>query len=69
MFSQIFDIMWSDPQIKDGCLPNTLRGAGTYFGPDVTQKFLAKYKLTFVIRSHECRPEGYDVMHNGKVSA
>ncbi|KAL5292912.1 PPEF1 family protein [Megaselia abdita] len=66
-WKQIFDIMWSDPQIKDGCFPNTLRGAGTYFGPDITQKFLAKYKLTFVIRSHECRPEGYDVMHNGKV--
>lgn len=66
-FGQVFDILWSDPQHNEGCQPNGLRGAGTYFGPDVTQKFLRKYKLVFLVRSHECKHEGYEIMHNGKV--
>jgi serine/threonine-protein phosphatase with EF-hand domain len=65
---QVFDVLWSDPQPGDGCIPNTLRGAGTYFGPDVTEKFLQKYKLLYLIRSHECKPEGYEITHSSKVS-
>lgn len=64
---QVFDILWSDPQHNEGCQPNGLRGAGTYFGPDVTMAFLQKYKLVFLVRSHECKHEGYDHMHDGKV--
>lgn len=67
-FLQVFDILWSDPQHNEGCQPNGLRGAGTYFGPDVTMTFLQKYKLVFLVRSHECKHEGYDHMHDGKVS-
>jgi serine/threonine-protein phosphatase with EF-hand domain len=64
---QVFDILWSDPQPGDGCIPNSLRGAGTYFGPDVTEKFLQKYKLLYLIRSHECKPGGYELTHGSKV--
>lgn len=66
-WKQVFDIMWSDPQHLDGCEPNSLRGAGTYFGPDVTQTFLQKYKLSFLVRSHECKPDGHELTHAGKV--
>ncbi|CAD7081267.1 unnamed protein product [Hermetia illucens] len=66
-WKQVFDIMWSDPRHTDGCEPNSLRGAGTYFGPDVTQTFLQKYKLQYLVRSHECKPEGHELQHNGKV--
>ncbi|XP_012155630.1 serine/threonine-protein phosphatase rdgC isoform X3 [Ceratitis capitata] len=66
-WKQIFDIMWSDPQVGEGCKPNALRGAGTYFGPDVTKEFLAKYKLKFLVRSHECKPDGHEFTHNGQV--
>ncbi|XP_055856872.1 serine/threonine-protein phosphatase rdgC isoform X1 [Episyrphus balteatus] len=66
-WKQVFDIMWSDPQHLDGCEPNSLRGAGTYFGPDVTQTFLQKYKLSFLVRSHECKPDGHELTHSGKV--
>ncbi|XP_033608123.1 serine/threonine-protein phosphatase rdgC [Cryptotermes secundus] len=66
-WKQVFDILWSDPQPGDGCIPNSLRGAGTYFGPDVTDKFLQKYKLLYLIRSHECKPEGYEITHSSKV--
>lgn len=67
IIGQVFDLLWSDPQHNEGCQPNGLRGAGTYFGPDVTQKFLRKYKLVFLVRSHECKHEGYEIMHTGKV--
>ncbi|XP_055528213.1 serine/threonine-protein phosphatase rdgC isoform X2 [Wyeomyia smithii] len=66
-WKQVFDILWSDPQPNEGCRPNSLRGAGTYFGPDVTNKFLQRYKLQYLVRSHECKPEGWEVMHGGKV--
>lgn len=63
----MFDILWSDPQHTEGCRPNSLRGAGTYFGPDVTSKFLQRYKLQYLVRSHECKPDGHEIMHGGKV--
>ena len=65
----MFDLLWSDPQPSDGCIPNSLRGAGTYFGPDVTDKFLAKHHLSYIVRSHECKVGGYELTHSGKVSA
>ncbi|XP_078265460.1 serine/threonine-protein phosphatase with EF-hands 1 isoform X4 [Rhinoraja longicauda] len=64
---RIADILWSDPRKGDGCFPNTRRGGGCYFGEDVTEKMLRKYKLKLLIRSHECKQDGYEVCHNGKV--
>ncbi|KPI91275.1 Serine/threonine-protein phosphatase rdgC [Papilio xuthus] len=66
-WKQVFDILWSDPQSTGGCVANALRGAGTYFGPDVTVSFLRKNKLSFIVRSHECKPGGYEILHNGNV--
>uniref|UniRef100_A0A1A9VSD6 Serine/threonine-protein phosphatase with EF-hands n=1 Tax=Glossina austeni TaxID=7395 RepID=A0A1A9VSD6_GLOAU len=66
-WQQIFDIMWSDPQHVDGCVPNVLRGAGTYFGPDITSQFLKKHKLQLLVRSHQCKIDGYEVNHNDLV--
>lgn len=67
MRKKVFDILWSDPQHNEGCKSNSVRGAGTYFGPDVTEKFLEKHKLSFLIRSHECKHDGYEIAHAGKV--
>ncbi|TMW50216.1 hypothetical protein DOY81_004717 [Sarcophaga bullata] len=66
-WKQLFDIMWSDPQHNEGCLPNSLRGAGTYFGPDITKNFLEQHKLDYLVRSHECKVDGYEFTHDDKV--
>uniref|UniRef100_A0A7M4EH07 Serine/threonine-protein phosphatase with EF-hands n=1 Tax=Crocodylus porosus TaxID=8502 RepID=A0A7M4EH07_CROPO len=66
-WKQVRYVLWSDPMPQEGCIVNTVRGGGCYFGPDVTEKLLQKYNLQFLIRSHECKPEGYEFCHSRKV--
>ncbi|ODM91769.1 Serine/threonine-protein phosphatase rdgC [Orchesella cincta] len=63
---RVLDLLWSDPQNGTGCSPNTFRGGGSYFGSDVTEKVLKKHGLQLLIRSHECKPDGYEFMHSNK---
>ena len=59
------DLLWSDPMILPGRSPSK-RGVGVQFGPDVTERFLKKNNLEYVVRSHEVKTRGYEVGHNGK---
>lgn len=45
---------------------NNARGCAVTWGVDVTENFLKLNKLKLLIRSHECVPKGFQVMHNRK---
>ena len=66
-WQQVLDILWSDPRSRDGCEPNEYRGGGAYWGPDVTRSVLRKHGLKLLIRSHECKEEGFEFAHNDQV--
>lgn len=57
-------LLWSDPRDEDGWKPSS-RGAGVEFGPDITKAFCYRNGISLIIRSHECREEGFDIVHDG----
>jgi serine/threonine-protein phosphatase 5 len=59
------DMLWADPQMLPGRGPSK-RGVGVSFGPDVTKRFLEQNGLDLLVRSHECKDEGYEVTHDGR---
>lgn len=64
---QIVNLLWSDPMPQNGCISNEGRGGGCYWGPDVTEGVLGKHNIQLLIRSHECKQDGYEFCHNRKV--
>lgn len=60
------DLMWSDPRVMSSTAASD-RGAGVFFGSDVTEAFCKLNKVSLVIRSHECVPEGYLFTHEGRL--
>lgn len=59
------ELLWSDPQPEPGRSPSK-RGVGVQFGPDVTEQFCKNNNLEYIIRSHEVKPQGYEIAHDGK---
>jgi serine/threonine-protein phosphatase with EF-hand domain len=64
--AQLQDLLWSDPQAGSGCVFNKQRHIAKQFGPDVTEYVLSRYGISLLIRSHECKNEGYEFHHNNK---
>lgn len=60
------DALWSDPSNELGRKPN-MRGISIEFGADVTKKFLQENDLNLLVRSHQVKEEGYEMMHNNQV--
>ena len=60
------DLLWSDPQTINGRAPSK-RGVGVQFGPDVVNDFLKLNDLSMVVRSHEVKMEGYELIADGKL--
>ncbi len=65
MAQSIYQIMWNDPKEGiDGFSPS-FRGPNIYFfGKDVFEEFMIFNNLKYLIRSHECFPEGYKWFFN-----
>jgi len=56
----VFQIMWNDPKSNLRGFMDSYRGMGIkFFGKDVFEEFLVKNNLKYLIRAHECFPEGY----------
>lgn len=56
----IIQILWNDPKKNLKGFSASFRGPGIkFFGEEVFETFLKENNLKFVIRSHECFPEGY----------
>ena len=59
------DLLWNDPIDEEGIAPSW-RGAGHFFGIDITKRFLQANNLKIVIRGHEpCN--GYQLRQGGLV--
>ena len=55
------ELLWSDPSPINGRRPSN-RGVAITFGPDVVKNFLKINKLQKLVRSHECKSEGYEIL-------
>ena len=49
----------------EGIAPSK-RGVSYQFGPDVTSKFLKLNDLSYIVRSHEVKQDGFEKHHDGK---
>jgi len=65
--SHLEEILWSDPEEGiTGTYPSP-RGAGSFFGEDVTYRFLKMLSVNVLIRGHEPCREGFKVNHGGRI--
>ena len=60
--SYLEEILWNDPMDSVGYV-NSARGAGKYFGPDITQAFLSHINVDSLIRGHQSCPSGFKIDH------
>lgn len=59
----ICDLMWSDPEDREGWGISP-RGAGYTFGQDITEQFNVTNGLNLIIRAHQLVMEGFGWHHD-----
>ncbi|EFO63169.1 Serine/threonine protein phosphatase 5 [Giardia lamblia P15] len=65
-FDPLSDILWADPGTEDPEFSfNYLRGTSIIFGAVAAQRFLRTSELKYIIRSHSCVDEGWQVEYPG----
>lgn len=60
------DLLWSDPEESKSGFGPSPRGAGFYWGEDITDKFTHTNNLKMICRAHQLIMEGYSQCHNKK---
>ncbi|MFX1390218.1 MAG: metallophosphoesterase [Promethearchaeota archaeon] len=64
----IYQIMWNDPKSEIEEFSNSFRGPGIkFFGNKAFDSFMEYNKLQYLIRAHECFPEGYRWFFNKRL--
>jgi serine/threonine-protein phosphatase PP1 catalytic subunit len=64
----IFQIIWNDPKESLRNFSESFRGSGIkFFGEGAFNKFMDANNLKYLIRAHECFPEGYRWFFNKKL--
>lgn len=56
----VTDLLWADPDLREGWRRNEVRGESVYFGPDTVRTFLRHNGLDLVCRAHEMVKLGYE---------
>ena len=61
------EMLWNDPQEHmTGTTPSS-RGAGKFFGADVTSRVLKLMNVKTLIRAHEPCQDGFSISHSGMI--
>ncbi len=64
----LYQIIWNDPKERLKGFAESFRGPGIkFFGEDVFNNFLKLNNLKYLIRAHECFPEGYRWFFNNRL--
>lgn len=64
----MYHIFWNDPKEGLTGFADSYRGPGIkFYGQDVFEDFMEQNGLDYLIRSHECFPEGYRWYFEGKL--
>ncbi|MFX0002380.1 MAG: metallophosphoesterase [Candidatus Hodarchaeota archaeon] len=64
----IYQIMWNDPKSELEGFSDSFRGPGIkFFGKNAFEEFMKHNNLSYLIRAHECFPEGYKWFFNKRL--
>jgi serine/threonine-protein phosphatase PP1 catalytic subunit len=64
----IYQLLWNDPKSEIEGFSNSFRGPGIkFFGIKAFENFIEHNNLKYVIRAHECFPEGYRWFFNNRL--